>query len=277
MLTFKIGDKNGDKEYKVVKSASVVQRTYSMKTSQGYPWMTYVGTDRTAGFGMIPPAGYSKPDKDGSRFLFSVGPWWVDANQAHPGYGSLSIIFFTYVVPNPPGIKHFLFDPSLCYPNMRNMKIRGNIRGHNVDLRGGDFVFWFQCYSERIGKYLNYACIGQPLNDKLLDGNINHFELNIDIGKGDDWVSLGSCDEKSELYGNLELKELSLDTPLDMGFIIVPIDAKPLWNTECEEILPLDLGIGCRWPVNVDRLPKGTIAIYDLEIEYSSNYEIVML
>lgn len=269
--------KIGETTYSVVRSQTTLHRSYSLESSNGFPWRTYAGTDRISGNGIISSASYSKTDSRGRRFLFSVGPWWLDANHSHPGFGGLSLIFFAFVRQIPGWIGPLSLYPTLLYPNMRGMKIRGKIRGHDVDLKGADLVFWFQCYSRKIGKRVNYACIGQPLNDRLIDGNINEFEMKIDIGTIDDWVCLGSCDEKSDLYGNLDLRELDLDTPDNIGFILAPIEARPLWADECNVASQIDLGLNRTWPIDIGSLPTGAIAMYELEIDYYSNYEIITL
>jgi len=269
--------KIGEKTYSVIRSQTALRRSYSLESSKGFPWRTYAGWDRICGGGIISQASYSKTDSNGRRFLFSVGPWWLDANHSHPGFGSLSLIFFAFVRQIPECVGSIVLDPTLLYPNMRGMKIRAKIRGYDVDLKGADLVFWFQCYSRKIGKRVNYACIGQPLNDRLIDGNINDFEMKIDIGTTDDWVCLGSCDEKIDLYGNLDLQELDLDTPDDMGFVLVPIEARPLWADECNVASQMDLGPNGTWPIDISSLPTGAIAMYELEIDYYSDYEIIAL
>lgn len=267
---FKLGERNCC----VVRSNTLIKRTYNLGMAQGYPWMTYTGADRTTGGGTICPASYALPDKSGSRYLYSTGPWWVDGNHAHPGYGYLSLVFLCLL--RPDKLQNIMFfDPNLCYPNMREINIRGKIRGHNVDLKGANLLFWFQCYSERIDKNFNYALIGQPLNDKLLDEKINDFDLNIDVRNTQDWVCLGSCVEKSHLYGELEIGKLDATKPVNMGFILTPMDVKPVWPDECDLSSPMNLKTESLWPIDVNFLPTGTIAIYDLEIDYSSHYKIV--
>lgn len=258
----------------VVSSDTLLKRTYNLNDAQGYPWMVYSGTDRIAGDGYQFPALYSKIDKLGRRFLFSSGPWWIDANHVHPGYGYLSLVFCCRLAPDKAQ-QGTSFDPNLCYPNLKEMKIRGKIRGCHVDLKGSDFVFWFQCYSDKIKKHVNYALVGQPLNAEVLDGHINDFELDIDIRNPGDWVCLGSCIEKSDRYGSLDINELDTIKPASMGFILTPIDAKPVWADECDLTAPLNLSYESVWPINPQALPIGTIAMYDLVIEYYSRYKIV--
>jgi len=267
----------GDKKCAVIKSNTPLQKTYSLSESQGFPWLTYLGADGVAGSGIMSPPGYSKPDSMGRCFLFSVSPWWVDANHSYPGYGSLHLIFLANLRPVHPTIKGIPFDSSLVHPNMRDMKLRGKIRGHGVDFKGADLVFWFQCYSEKISRSVNYALVGQPLNDKLIDGKINDFEVNVDIGKSEDWVCLGSCDQKSDLYGYLEINDLDLDMPSSMGFILVPVDTKPLWPNECNAVTTIDLGLNNKWPIDPRLLPTGCIALYDLVIDYYTYYDIKQL
>ena len=267
----------GGEKYGVVTSDTIQQRRYSLTASKGFPWLTYLGSHGVAGSGVMTYAGYSKGDLFGRRFLFSTSPWWVDANHSHPGYGSLSLVFFAFLRPDHPKMKVIPVNPALCYPNMRNMKICGMIRGQDVDLKGADLVFWFQCYSEKIAKQVNYALVGQPLNDKVMDGKLNDFELNIDIGNKNDWVCLGSCDEKNNLYGFLNINELNCVKPLNMGFILVPVDAKPRWPDECNAISSMDLSMNLNWPIDTAFLPMGTIALYELEIDYFSQYGVVKL
>jgi len=264
------------KAYAVKRSDIPVRKKYNLNASRGFPWMTYTGNDRIAGNGYPLPALYSKEDTLGRRFLFSVGPWWIDANHSSPGYGFLSLVFHCLLRPDQKD-QHMCFDLSLCYPDMRNMKIRGKIRGHNVDLKGADFVFWFQCYSKKIEKKVNYALTGQTLNDKILDGKINEFELRVDAENNDDWVCLGSCLDKSSIYGNLPIGKIDLDTPINMGFILIPIDVRPIWSEEYLTTLPINLikeSAQSMWPVKTNLLPEGTIAFYELEIDYYSHYQI---
>ncbi len=261
-------------KYRVVRVDNILQRqrTYFLSVSRGSPWLRYSGSKGVCGDGIIDEALYSEPDTLGRQYLFSEGPWWVDANHSNPGYGCLSLVFFCHLRPD----RGLVFDPNLSYPNMRGMKIRGKIRGHNVDLKGADFVFWFQCYSEKIAKNVNYALVGQPLNDKLTDGNINEFELDVDIERYDDWICLGSCHEKSDLYGTLDIRELDLDKPSSMGFILAPIDAKPIWPDECSFKLsrPIILYSQLVWPIDTQSLPVGVIALHELEIDYYSEYQV---
>ena len=259
-------------KYCVVRCETIRKRKYTLAAGS-YPWMTYVGCDGVIGNGMTFPALYSQADVSGRRCIFSVGPWWVDGNHSSPGYGYLSLVFLCLL--RPDKLQVMLFDPNICYPTMKNMKIRGKIRGANIDLKGSDLVFWFQCYSEKLGKNINYALVGQPLNDKLMDGNINDFELNIDINNYDDWVCLGSCEKKSSLYDDLDIKELQLDKPINMGFILIPVDVKPIWTEERSTDETMNLDFESQWPVDVELLPMGTIAFYELEIDYESYYEIV--
>lgn len=249
-----------------------VQKQYSLRESQGSPWLKYLGTDGIAGHGITAKAGYSKPDRKGRQCIFSVGPWWLDTNHAHPGYGCLQLIMVASVRMNINTPSQKLFDPSLLYPTLQNMKINGRIRGTDVDLKGADLVFWFQCYSEKIKKHVNYACVGQPLNEKLTDGKINDFELNIDIGQAQDWVCLGSCIDKNDKYGNLDIRELDLDKPDSIGFIVIPVEVKPLWTEEVDQISVSDIGLMHAWPPDISNLPKGTIAFYDLDISYEARY-----
>lgn len=264
-----------DKEYCVVRSDTIQQRKYSLSASKGYPWMTYSGDDKIVGPGTANPALYSKADIFGRQFLFSMGPWWVDGNHSFPGYGYLSLVFLALL--RPDKLHGMLFDPSLCYPNMREMKIRGKIRGHNIDLKGADFVFWFQSYSEKTAKNINYALIGKPLNDKITNGEINEFELKIDVEAVDDWVCLGSCSEKNHIYGDLDIKKLDHDKPVDMGFILTPIDVQPHWPDECGELPAMNLSLKHQWPIDISLLPIGSIAIYELEIKYYSQYQILQI
>jgi hypothetical protein len=260
------------KKYKVVRTGNVLQRTYVLNVPQGFPWLRYSGSKGVCGDGIVDRSLYSVPDTLGRQYLFSTGPWWVDANHSNPGYGYLSLVFFCHLQLD----KRAIFDPNLCYPNMHGMKIRGKIRGHNVDLKGSDLVFWFQCYSEKIAKNVNYALIGQPLNDKLMDGNINEFELNVDIDHYDDWICLGSCHEKRDRYGDLDIRELDLDKPSSMGFILVPIDVKPIWPDECNfrTSMPMNLYAELDWPIDTRSIPTGIIALYELEIDYHSEYQV---
>jgi len=261
------------RHYCVVKSDVLLKRTYNLSQAQGYPWMTYAGADRTTGNGNLSPALYTIPDKLGNQYLYSTGPWWVDGNHAPPGYGYLSLVFLCLL--RPDKLQNMSFDPHLCYPNMREMNIRGKIRGHSADLKGADLLFWFQCYSEKTEKNINYALIGKPLNEKLLNGKINDFELNVDVENTEDWVCLGSCAEKSHLYGELDLNNLDAAKPLNMGFILTPMDVKPVWPDECDLSSPMNLTTESLWPIDTHSLPTGTIAIYDLEIEYYSQYKIL--
>lgn len=265
--------KLGNKEYTVKKSDTLLRRTYNLDVSRGFPWMTYTGNDRIAGDGCPKPALYSKPDNRGRQYLFSVGPWWVDANHSTPGYGYLSLVFLCLL--RPEQIQNMCFDPSLSFPNINGMKIKGKIRGHNVDLKGADFVFWFQCYSEKIGKKVNYAFIGQPLNDEILDGNIRDFELDIDISATDNWVCLGTSIEKSYMYADLPIEMLDTVEPIDMGFILIPVDAKPVWSDEYGAASPLNLSLDSMWPIDAASLPHGAIAIHELEIDYDSYYQVL--
>ena len=140
--------KKGEKTFRVDKSWSVVQRRYSLSESKGYPWIKYSGSNVAQGDGIVSIADYSRADINERRFLYSNGPWWVDANHSHPGFGSLSIIFFAFVKAMAIKGEYCPIEPTLAYPDMRKMKISGKIRGYNVDLKGADLVFWFQCYSE---------------------------------------------------------------------------------------------------------------------------------
>jgi len=262
------------KKYRFCDYTEPVQKKYSLTASQGDPWLKYIGSDGVAGHGITAKAGFSKTDLKNRRCLFTVGPWWIDANHSHPGYGCLQLIFVASVRTNIKEQTQKYFDPTLLYPTMRNMKITGQIRGQGVDLKGADLVFWFQCYSEKIERNVNYACIGQPLNNKILDGEINYFALNIDIGNVNDWVCLGSCIEKSDMYGDLNISELDLDKPGSMGFILIPVDVKPLWPDEADQLSISEIGLLHAWPPDVTYLPEGIIAFYELEISYEALYGV---
>ncbi len=264
----------GGREYVVKRSDKLLRRTYNMNTFRGHPWMTYSGADRIEGDGIIKPALYSQADSLGRQYLFSTGPWWVDANHSHPGYGYLSLVFIAVL--RPDQMREMSFNPNLSYPTMRNMKITGKIRGNNVDLKGADLVFWFQCYSDKIGKKVNYALIGQTLNDKLVNGKVNEFELNIDAPVNDDWVCLGSCIEKSYMYGDLPIEDLDSDKPINMGFVLIPLNVKPIWPDEFSAVSPMNLNPESLWPVDTALLPTGAIALYALDIDYYSNYQVML-
>lgn len=264
----------GRKEYVVKRSDKLLRRTYNMNTFRGHPWMTYSGTDRIEGDGIIKPALYSQADSLGRQYLFSIGPWWVDANHSHPGYGYLSLVFIALL--RPDQMQEMSFNPTLSYPTMRNMKIAGKIRGNSIDLKGADLVFWFQCYSDKIGKKVNYALIGQTLNDKLINGKINDFELDIDVSDTNNWICLGSCIEKSYIYGELPIGEVDTDKPINMGFILIPLDVKPIWPDELNSVSPMNLSPDSMWPVDTSLLPAGAIALYELEVDYYSNYQVLL-
>ena len=264
----------GNRQYLVRKLDAAVKRKYRLPAG-GYPWMTYTGSNNATGSGFVIPALVSQTDKAGRRFLFSSSPWWVDANHAGPGYGYLSLVFFSLL--RADYLPEMLFDPGLSYPNMHDMKIRGELRGYNVDLKGADFVFWFQCHSRKIAKNVNYIYTGRTLNHEILNGNVTHFELSIDIADTDRWVCLGSSNEKAQQYGNLPVDELDPVRPIDMGFILAPLDARPVWPADYRAVSPLNIiseSVVSVWPLDTDSLPGGTIALFNLEIEYFSQYQV---
>lgn len=271
---------HNQRRYQLFYSDVPIRRCYRL-THASRNWLCYSGAHGFYGMGMAAPVPLSMPDQQGRRFRFSVGPWLVDPNHAAPGYGDLNLIFFTALDPTEPSNKNLPLDGELICPSLRDMKIRGAIRGANVELKGGDLLFWFQCYSSKLKKRLNYALTEQPLNRFVASGEVTPFSLDIDIGAVDQWTSLGSSAERSDLYADLPIESLDNERVINCGFIIAPISVLPLFPDEivsdgpkAKVISSLDLSWQAAWPMDPSLLPTGCIALYELEIEHNSHYRV---
>ncbi len=60
-----------------------------------------------------------------------------------------------------------------------------------------------------------------------------------------------------------------------MGFILVPVDVKPIWPEEGHKVSPINLRLESMWPVDTKTLPTGAIALYELEVDYYSQYQVL--
>jgi len=261
-----------NQHFRLLKSLTPQKRRYSLAKSPTRSWFSYRGAHGQTGQSIRAAVPLSKRASNGRSFLFSNGPWWIDPNHAHPGYGSLHLIFFTPVDPMHTSNHELPIDAHFIYPNMQSMTIQGALRGDHINLQGSDLLFWFQCYSKKINRYVNYALIDQPLNKHLLCGELSLFSLTVDIRQKDQWVCLGSSTERSDLYGDLPISELELDKVINCGFILTPIELQPIWQAEADNLSLVELAYESKWPINTDLLPTGCIALYDLQIDYDSHY-----
>jgi len=149
-------------------------------------------------------------------------PWWLDPNHAPPGAGYLSLLTWIYLDAGPGTSTEHLKEIDL-----RGATLRLAIRIHNLDLKGGQLVFWFQTAMPD-GRSVNYVYTGMPLSSRLIhpdELNLIEVELSSDAAV---WTCLGSAEDRTDTYGCIPLAEAISRVDYDFGLIIFPVDASPL-------------------------------------------------
>jgi len=259
--------------FEITESSELGHRRYKLDADH-HPWLNYFGNDG----GSARDPHVALPHNGHDNALISVSPWSIDGNHADPGYGYLSLVLLAYTntVQKPEGV---IFHPNLALPNMQNMRIKGKLRGVDINSAGAELVFWFQMPNKAGNKAINYACIKQPITHLLMTGQEETFEINLDIRDFDQWVCLGSCKEKEEVYDTVDPQDIvsELDagiSPYNMGFVFLGYQPQALISDQVPKLSPMDFCFPCRWPVDPDSIPQGTIFWYDIEIDYHSYYTV---
>jgi len=105
------------------------------------------------------------------------------------------------------------------------------LKSENLDLKGGQLYFWFQSHMPD-GKYVNYAYTAQPVN-LLLGNNGDYNSIQIKLSSAPaDWTCLGSSVARANTYGCAPLLDAMTRVNVDLGFIILPVDALPLQEAQ---------------------------------------------
>ncbi len=160
------------------------------------------------------------PVAAGSMALKS--PWWLDNNHAPPGAGYLSLLTWLYL----GGINDAPTE-NLKELDLRDAILRVALRVEDLDLKGGQLVFWFQTLMDD-GRYANFAYTGEPLNLLLHRRDArNRIEVTLDPDEAR-WTCLGTSQSRGDTYGCMPLADAMGKVNTDFGFIIFPVDGSPL-------------------------------------------------
>jgi len=255
-------------------------RTYKMDTQQDVQWNTYVGTTGTQGAGIINQAAMVKNVKN-ENLMHSTGPWWIDGNHSINGDGFLSLPFVLCTMPN--NWNKMKLSPNFIFPLINTMKVRGKVKGIDINLKGAEFVFWYQYLDPTENKYINVINDKQPIK---LQNDWYDFEVEVNLDDTSNLSFLPNSPEKELLYTDkftLPSKPVFAES---LGFVLYPYKVNHILQDEQPEALISTVNIPERyeniqrihtWPIDTTTLPTGTILMKNLEIEYFTNVKLTSL
>lgn len=160
--------------------------------------------------------------------------WAVDRNHGEPGgLGDLNMVLHVCLQGNKYGC-------TSNAPNMdlRDAKLRARIRfkccegeynSYGVLHTGPQsqsktrLVWWFQSWNASIGKYVNMAAIGTPLDDDWNNGEWQTVEIAPQLN---DWTCLGAKNDphNSAMYGCDPTNNVIGNADIGTGLIYFPVD-----------------------------------------------------
>jgi hypothetical protein len=149
-----------------------------------------------------------------------ASPWWLDNNHAPPGAGFLNLLANTFM-----GKAAGPADPSSAL-DLTNGLFVFSLQTENLNLRGGQVLFWFQVVSPN-GTYTNYALFGAPIyqGSSVMQTDETYVYLSTDPGM---WKCLGSADARSDTYGcSVSFQDAIKNVNNDFGLIVMPASSDP--------------------------------------------------
>jgi hypothetical protein len=217
-------------------------------------WLTWVDNFHGAG-----PAGWTP----GS--LVAHLPCWVDYLHAPPGAGYLHILWFLHTAIHEPFPERWrelgAGNPFLrgAYPtDFTDARITLRLRG-DVDTRGAELLLHIQ--SKVDGKYVNFLLTGQPA-PITRDWSEHTFHLTL---APSEWTCLGARHDR-EWLGTSAVAPVLADVNRDLHLVLFPLDVVPATPLDGD---PHRLNAGEDYPVDLARLPHGTIEMDWIEIEFA--------
>jgi len=246
-------------------------RHWRYTAAANLPWYTF----KLARFGLVAEAlNGSVEDINNKSFFFSHGYWPLNSVYSPENAPFANIMTLTlYPFQGAPAI-----DLGLILPNFMHYKIKGKVAA--LDYRPGKAkLCWLLVGYLHDSK--RHAAFYIPANELEQQCRASTepftFECNLGINENTTAISLLfdsniRTDYEFCLWRDLEHRPFQAHS---LSLVLADTELTPVLSDEVGEISDHDMILGNRWTTKKATMPKGCLAFYEMDIDFSTNFKIV--
>jgi len=165
-------------------------------------------------------------EADGTDYVRSQAPWWVDINHIAPGLGYVHLVAFAYHRDWSTDGEIPMRSTGLRPLDLRNAEVVLRWRAPQLQLPpDASLLLWFQTRTSALDarpqRYANFVLTGQPLRYTAASGGWQDDVLKLEPVNSR-YACLGSSPERADTYGcDLDAIDAMKNWNVDLGIVIL--------------------------------------------------------